>query len=129
MLRYWWIDVVKIFNSLHQIKLTYYKKMAQHIGIEFLDKNGKEILLSNFNFAPIFDLAEAEIEYDGKFFPLIGAIDPYSDTTYWGQDLEKLVVELESLKSDNMKLKTKIDQLVAKIKTLDAGCSIKFIGD
>lgn len=102
--------------------------MAQHIGIEFLDKNGKDLAYSNQNFALIYHFVEGIKEFEIKY-PLIAAIDPYGDTKYWGQDLEKLVVELENLRSDNVKLKSEIDQLVAKIKTLDAGSSIKFIGD
>src|SRR3989338_5207545 len=74
--------------------------MAQHIGLERIDENGKLLERSNINFADFINILYKIENYKDKY-PLLSYVDPYGDTFLNLLQRPDFVDELKRFINDN----------------------------
>ena len=103
--------------------------MAQHIGCQLVDVNGKILNESNLNFAQINSILW-DIDKTKEKYQWLHTIDEFGDTVFNILQTPIVIVELEKLINEvNQENKHLIREFSSFIKTINSHRYIKFVGD
>lgn len=104
--------------------------MAQHIGVQKISESGGVLQQTDLNFASVINyiwkLPDATTQY-----PWLSTVDEYGLTFINRPQRERLVSDLEKLKSstDNPDVKETVEEVIELINSLQVHQYVKFIGD
>ncbi len=102
--------------------------MAQHIGCQLEDEQGKLIRDSGLNFADINGVLW-DIDPKKEKYVWLCSIDQFGDTVFNYLQSPIVIAELEKLKNEvDQKMQNLINKFIEFIKTIDADY-IRFVGD
>lgn len=103
--------------------------MAQHIGCQIVNENGKIIKESNLNFAAINQILW-DVDEEKKKYQWLLTIDEYGDTVFNYLQTPIIIAELEKLINEvSQEYKHQINEFIEFIKSIGNHEYIKFIGD
>ena len=103
--------------------------MAQHIGCQLVDENGKIIKESNLNFAQL-NLILWDADKKKEKYQWLHTIDEYGDTVFNHLQTPIIIEELNKLKDEvDIENQQLIERFISFIKTIKNNYVVKFIGD